>query len=374
VSTAGGGFATTTVAVIGVGLMGGSLGMAARERAGVGRVLGHSRSRSTLKAALELGAITEACETLDDACREADVVVVATPVRLVPDHVKAALAASPAHAVVTDMGSTKGRLMAGLTPAQQRRFVGGHPLCGAETAGVAHATASLYTGATYFLTPGAHVDPGAVQLLFALLAEIGARPVAVDPFEHDRLMALLSHLPHVVANALMAQAGEHRGGRDALLSAGPSFRDMTRVAGANAEIWTDIFAENREALLAALREFRARLEETTAALENDDEERLAAGIRSAATHRARLLEGSSLPPADLYRLAVRIPDRPGVYRDIMVALGDAGINIEDLAMHHESAELGGVLTVYVLGEDVCERATSLIAELGYEPVASRVAG
>lgn len=367
-------YAQTTVAIIGVGLMGGSLGLAARSRAGVARVLGYSRSDATLATALDLGAITESCSSMEDACRQADLVFVATPVRLIPAHVHAALSASGAHAVVTDMGSTKGRLMAGLSRDEQRRFVGGHPLCGAETAGVAHATASLYRGATYFLTPGAHVDPGALQRLFGFLTEIGARPAAVDPYEHDRLMALLSHLPHVIANALMTQAGEHRGTRDALVSAGPSFRDMTRVAGANAHVWTDIFAENREALLSTLREFRARLEETTAALEGADEERVAATIERAGRHRARLLEKSSLPPAELHRLTVRIPDRPGVYRDIMVALGDAGINIEDLSMHHESAELGGVLTVYVLGDTVCVRAADLLTDLGYEPVAGKVTG
>jgi len=363
-----------TIAVVGVGLMGGSLGLAARSRGAAQRILGYSRSAETLATALELGAITESCPTLQDACRDADLVFIATPVRLIPEHVHAALAAAPGHAVVSDMGSTKGRLMAGLTRQEQRRFVGGHPLCGAETAGVIHATASLYRGATYFLTPGAHVDPDAVQRLFGFLTEIGARPAAVDPFEHDRLMALLSHLPHVIANALMTQAGEHRGARDALVSAGPSFRDMTRVAGANTRIWTDIFAENREALLASLREFRARLEEVTAALEAADEDRIAASIARAAQHRARLLEESSLPPAELFRLTARIPDRPGVYRDIMVALGDAGINIEDLSMHHESAELGGVLTVYLLGEPVSRRAADLLADLGYEPIVGRVAG
>lgn len=370
----GGPFADTTVAVIGVGLMGGSLGLAARGYAGVRHVLGYSRSRTTLDAALAVGAISAACDTLEEACRAADLIFVATPVRLLPEHVHAALAAASDTAVVTDMGSTKGRLMAGLSRREQRRFVGGHPLCGAETAGVMHATASLYRGATYFLTPGAHVDPDAVQRLFGFLTAIGARPAAVDPYEHDRLMALLSHLPHIIANALMTQAGEHRGARDALVSAGPSFRDMTRVAGANAPVWTDIFAENREALLAALREFRARLEEVTAALESAEEGRLAATIRRAAEHRGRLLQSSSLPPGELYRLTVRIPDRPGVYRDIMVALGDAAINIEDLSMHHESAELGGTLTVYVLGAEVCGQATELLTALGYEPVAGRVGG
>jgi prephenate dehydrogenase len=365
-------FSATTVAIIGVGLMGGSLGLAVRAHAGVRRVVGFSRSGRSLAAALDLGAITESCSSLQEACREADIVFVATPVRLIPEHVRQALTAAPPRAVITDMGSTKSTLMAALSRDEQRRFVGGHPLCGAETAGVIHAKSSLYRGATYFLTPGAHTDPDAVQRLFGLLTDIGARPMAVDPFEHDRLMALLSHLPHVIANALMTQAGEHQGARDALLSAGPSFRDMTRVAGANARVWTDIFAENRQALLAALRDFRARLEETTAALEAQDESRVEAQIRRAGEHRSRLLRESSLAPSELFRLIVRVADRPGVFRDIMVALGDAHLNIEDLAMHHESAELGGALTIFVQGEEVCRRAADLLTDLGYDPIVGRV--
>lgn len=356
------------IGIIGVGLMGGSLGLAARAHAGVRTVLGYSRSPDTLRLALEMGAITQACGSLEEVCASADLVFIATPVRSIPGHVEAALAAVSPTAVVTDMGSTKGALMAGLDHSRQRRFVGGHPLCGAETAGVGHATASLYRGATYFLTPGAHVDPDAVELLYGFINEIGARPFAVDPLEHDRLMALVSHLPHVIANALMTQAGEHPGGRDALLSAGPSFRDMTRVAGANARVWTDIFSENRGALLSALREFRARLEEVSAALEAGDESRLTASIRSAALQRERMLAERSLAASDLYRLTVRIADRPGVLREIMVALGDVAINIEDLSLHHESAELGGTLTMYVLGADVCQRARDVLARLGYEAV------
>ncbi len=359
------------LAIIGVGLMGGSLGLAAQANAGVRRVVGWSRTADTLALALERGAITEAAPSLDSACAAADIVVVCTPVRVVREHVRAALRAARTDAVVTDVGSTKGGLMAEIDATREQRFVGGHPLCGAETAGVRHATAGLYEGATYFLTPGAHVDHEGAQRLFGFIADIGARPVAVDPVEHDRLMALLSHLPHVIANTLMTQAGEHQGARDALLSAGPSFRDMTRVAGANSRIWSDIFAENRTALLSVLREFRARLEEATAALAEADEGRVVAQIAAAREHRSRLLQESSLAPSRLHRLMVRVADRPGVFRDIMVALGDAGINVEDLSMHHESAELGGWLTVYVLGEDVCERGRQLLGDLGYEVVIGR---
>lgn len=352
--------------MIGVGLMGGSLGLAARERAGVAEVRGFSQTQATLDLALERGALTRACGSIAEAVEGAQIVFVCTPVRLIVEHVKEALAAAAPTAVVSDVGSTKGPLMRGLTPEQQRRCVGGHPLCGAETAGVSNARASLYEGATYFVTPGAHVDADAYQRLYGFLAAIGARPVAVDPEEHDRLMAVVSHLPHVIANVLMTQAGTHVGPRDALLSAGPSFRDLTRIAGSNRRVWTDIFLENRAALLAALATFQSGLQEVLEALAANDEARLGDAIGLAAAQRERMLASGSLPARELHRLVVPVSDRPGVFREIMVALGDAGINIEDLSMHHMSAELGGVLTVYVLGEEACGRAAHLLASLGFE--------
>ena len=138
--------------------MGGSLGLAARAKAGVQTVLGYSRSRATLDLALERGAITKACDSLEEAAAGADLIFVCTPVRLVVDHMRRALEAAPSDAVISDVGSTKGALMQALNSAEQSRCIGGHPLCGSETAGVGNASATLYEGATYFLTPGTHVD------------------------------------------------------------------------------------------------------------------------------------------------------------------------------------------------------------------------
>jgi len=360
--------AGSTVAVIGVGLMGGSLGLAARERVGVAEVRGFSQTQASIDLALERGAVTRACGSLAEAVSGADIVFVCTPVRRVVEDVKAALAAAPAGAVVSDVGSTKGPLMRALTPEEERRCVGGHPLCGSETGGVGNARASLYDGATFFITPGAHVDAAAYQRLYGFLGAIGARPVAVDPEEHDRLMAVVSHLPHVLANVLMTQAGLHAGSRDALLSAGPSFRDLTRVAGSNRRVWTDIFLENRAALLAALATFQEGLQEVLEALAANDAVRLDDAIGKAAAQRERMLAAGSLAARELHRLIVRVPDRPGVFKEITVALGDADINIEDLSMHHMSAELGGTLTVYVLGEDASARGAHLLAGLGYDVI------
>jgi prephenate dehydrogenase len=360
------------VAIVGVGLMGGSLGLAARERAGAAEVRGYSQTQATLDLALERGAITAACGSLAEAAQDADLVFVCTPVRRVTEDVRAALAAAPAHAVITDVGSTKGPLMRGLNEREQARCIGGHPLCGSETAGVANARASLYEGATYFLTPGEHVDAAAYHLLYDFLTAVGARPVAVEAEEHDRLMAVVSHLPHVLANVLMTQAGLHAGARDALLSAGPSFRDLTRVAGSNRRVWTDIFLDNRAALLAALATFQQGLQEVLEALASNDGARLGEAIGRAAEQRERMLAAGSLPARQLHRLIVHVSDRPGVFKEIMVALGDAGINIEDLSMHHMSAELGGTLTVYVLGDEAVRRGQHLLAALGYDVITGSV--
>ena len=190
--------------------------------------------------------------------------------------------------------------------------------------------------------------------------------MAVDPDEHDRLMAVVSHLPHVLANVLMAQAGHHSGSRDALLSAGPSFRDLTRIAGSNRRVWTDIFLDNRAALLAAIATFQEGLQEVLEALAATDAARLEDTITRAADQRQRMLAFEDLRPGDLYRLEIPIADRTGVLREITVALGDANINIEDIRLHHMSAELGGTLTVYVLGEDVAKRAVHVLGGIGYD--------
>ena len=195
--------------------------------------------------------------------------------------------------------------------------------------------------------------------------------MAVDPQEHDRLMALVSHLPHVLANTLMTQAGEHRGSRDALMSAGPSFRDLTRIAGSNPRVWTDIFLENRDALLAALAGYRAGLDEMEAALRAADEDRIAGIIGRSREQRTRMLAGGDLPAENLFCLTVHIADRPGVLRSIFLALGDAAINVEDFELHHVSAEIGGALSVYVLGEPARDKAAGVLSSLGYEPVSGR---
>jgi prephenate dehydrogenase len=315
------------VAVLGVGLIGGSIGLAARRRTGA-RVVGYDSEASALSSAVELGAIDEPAFAIADAVSGADVVFVATPVGIATESALQALQAAAPECVVSDVGSTKRAIASSVSDA---RFVGGHPLAGAETAGVGGAREDLFDGATWYLTPAAGaawpeagaagptsgvlsatdaslvtgpfssadaprapaVDaaPWAVERLRGLIERIGARPVAIEPEAHDRLMASVSHLPHVLANVLVAQATraiEGAAGESLALGAGRSFRDATRVAGANTSIWTDIYMSNRDLLVEALDGIIEALGGVREALAGADADALAAWNERARAERERL--------------------------------------------------------------------------------------
>ena len=202
---------------------------------------------------------------------------------------------------------------------------------------------------------------------------LGATPVAIDPDAHDRLVAMTSHVPHVLANIVANQTGEARiEGHEPLVHAGGSLRDMTRIAGANPRIWVDIFLDNSDAIRGALAEHRRRIEQVEAALEQGDAGYLARWIGEASANRRRMLEREYPDPGRLQRLRVHVPDRPGVLAAITQALGAERINIEDFELHHMSPERGGTLQVLVGGEGEAQRAAALLERQGYSVVVSPV--
>jgi len=356
------------LAIVGTGLIGASVGLAARG-AGVREVRGWDVDADALAIAGERGAL-EAAGSLDEAVADAELAVVAAPVAALPAEVAAVLAASSEGTTVTDVGSTKGQITQAVSDG---RFIGGHPVCGSEAHGPAHASAELFRGATWFLTPDARTDPERYRTLHGFVASLGAVPIAVDPEAHDRLVALTSHLPHALANVLLNQAGASRiDGHEPLAAAGGSLRDMTRVAGANPRIWVDIFLDNAEAVAAALAEHRQRVEQVERALAQGDAGFLARWIAEASGNRRRLLADAYEQPGELQRLRVHVPDRPGVLAGITQALGAERINIEDFELQHLSRERGGTLTLLVAGEDEAVRAGDILEAQGYHVVISPV--
>ncbi|MEA2212604.1 MAG: prephenate dehydrogenase [Solirubrobacteraceae bacterium] len=352
------------IAVIGVGLIGGSVALAARRRLGA-TVTGFDHSPAALARAAERGALDHAAGTVAEAVAEAQAAFVAVPVGRLPGLVSAVLDAAPADCVVSDVGSTKRAVVAA---HDDPRFVGGHPLAGAENAGVEHAREDMFEGATWYLTPTSNTSGVLFERLHRLLHGLGSRPTAIDAETHDRILATVSHLPHVLANLLVTQAaGSLAAGDERLPATGPSFRDATRVAGAPSGIWTDIYLSNRDALVAELDRAIEHLGGVRAAL--------AAGDGAAVTHwndtagedRRRLLE-NQLAGGRLYELRASVPNRPGVLAELALALGRAGVNITDMALYPAPDMSEGVVALWVTGESAADRTRELVAGLGF-PVA-----
>ena len=272
----------------------------------------------------------------------------------------AVLAAAHDDCVVTDVGSTK---RAVVEAVDDDRFVGGHPLAGGATAGVQHSRADLFDGATWYLTPTAGSRGTLYERLHRLLGGLGARPAAIDAATHDRLLAIVSHLPHVLANVLVAQAAQALG-EESVPATGPSFRDITRVAGSNTDVWRDIYLANADALIAAIDDASARLAAVRAELAAAEGDAIAAWNDAARDDRRRLLE-ADLAGGEVIELRVSVPNRPGVVAEVALALGRAQVNIADMALYPAADNTTGSIALWIAGEGDAAEAEGLIGGLGF---------
>ena len=342
-----------------MGLIGGSIGLAAREHVEGAEVVGFGRDRGRLERARELGAIQHAARSLDEALDGSELCFACAPVGALPQLVRDALAAAAPGCIVTDVGSTKQEL---LRLIDDPRFIGGHPMAGAETAGVEHARADLFQGAVWYLTPLANSEGLLYERLHRFVMDLGARPVAVDAETHDRLVAVFSHLPHVLANVLISQAaGKLLQHGEALRQVGPSFRDATRVAGANTEMWSDIYLSNRAAIIEEIRQFERALDEVAARMANGD---VASWNDAAREHRRALLE-ADVGAGPVHELRLTVPNRPGIVAQVALALGREGVNIVDMALAPAPDMRSGAMTLWIGGDEPAARARELIAGLGF---------
>lgn len=352
--------------MLGVGLIGGSIGLAARHRLG-SEVTGWDPDPGGGARAVAAGALDGTAPSLAEAVAGADVVFCAAPVAALPALVESALAASAPEAVVSDVGSTKSALVEAVAGGEHAdRFIGGHPLAGAETEGVGGARQDLFEGARWYLTPTARSQGVLFDRLHGVLAAIGARPMAIDPAVHDREMAAISHLPHVLANVLASTAAATPPGEgERRIEVGRSFRDATRVAGANPAVWADIFSSNGAAVALEIEAVAARLEEAARLVREGDRDRLAAWQQAARDDRRTLLE-ADLSAAPLVELRVAVQNRPGTVAEIALALGRAGINIEDMSLFPAADRRTGAISLWIGGLPEARQAAEVVAGLGHE--------
>lgn len=356
------------ISIVGVGLIGGSLGMAWRSGRRGHRVTGVVRRPEAIDEALAAGACDAATTDPAEGVAEADVVVVCTPVTTIVPMVKAILPHVRPGCIITDAGSTKGAICDALW--QEGRpdvpFIGGHPMAGSERDGVQAADPYLFQNAVYVLTPPPNVDPVALALLQALVEETGATTMVMDAHRHDMIVAAVSHVPHLMAAALVHAAVDvSREIPETLSLAAGGFRDTTRVAAGSPEVWRDICLTNKEAILSVL----ALLEETgerfAAALRAADPQSIEALLASARAHRVRIPNRSKGILGSLYELVVQVVDRPGELAAVTGLVAGEGINLIDIEILRVREGEGGTLRLGFESEDACDLAMRTLMKNGY---------
>jgi prephenate dehydrogenase len=276
------------LALIGVGLIGGSFAAALRAAGEVEEVIGFDIDSQAVAAGVDRGIVTRAVASAAEAVSAADVVVVATPVGAVRSTLASIAASLPAHAVVTDVGSTKCSVIEDAAATLGKavpRFVPAHPIAGGERPGAQHADARLFRGRLAITTPTAATDPAALATVEHLWRSAGARLERLSPDVHDRVFAAVSHLPHVLAFALVDMIAKAPDAATKFAHAGAGFRDFTRIAASSPELWRDVCLANREPLAAELRTYRDGLDALQAAIEAGDGEALLDAFRAASAAR-----------------------------------------------------------------------------------------
>ncbi|MDZ4654651.1 MAG: prephenate dehydrogenase/arogenate dehydrogenase family protein [Coriobacteriia bacterium] len=364
-----------SVLIVGLGVIGGSIAAAARRLEPSPTLYGVDVDPDTLRFALEQGLVDAAAQP--DVARSSGwlsgtdigLIVLATPIEQTVEWL-GVLADTGYAGVVTDVASTKSRVVCAAEAEEGARFtfIGGHPMAGSERSGIGAAREELFDGAYYVLTPGAAAGAQAFRRLHAFVTSLGARVVSVDPTAHDEAVAIISHVPHIAAAALieLASARAAEGGEDLLRLAAGGFKDMTRIAAGSAELWTGICLDNAPAVTAGLEGLREVIAEFEKLVNAQDAEGIQVWLTRAAEVR-RALPAQWVPATSrLSELSLPVSDRPGVISTVTTAVGRAGCNIEDIEIDHQSED-SAVLRLVLTDEGDVEGLMRDLRRCGFEP-------
>lgn len=355
------------VAIVGTGLIGGSIGMAIIGRNLAREVVGIDLRVEDLTLARETRAIHHGTVDLAEGVKNAELVILAIPVGSTLEMIKCILPNLMTGAILTDVGSTKAAVVEGAEDLIDGEFcfVGGHPMAGSEQAGIKGADRYLLENAAYILTPTDKTDPTALAKVRELVEAIGSRVMYLDPREHDLLVAAVSHLPHVVAAALVNAVGRIQDHHpQTLLLAAGGFRDTTRIAASHPVMWRDICLTNREAILETIGHFKKALDEMEEEIRVSDGTHLREQFDKAQALRNSIPARQKGYLPVLHEIVVTIPDRPGMIAEVAHFLGRNGINIVDIEILRVREGEGGTLRVGLDSEENLEAALLALNEQG----------
>jgi prephenate dehydrogenase len=359
----------TKIAIFGVGLIGGSLALCFKGKPGI-RVVGHSIRPSSAEKYVRLGVVDDATISMREAAEGADFIFLCVPVGNLDEYVQelSGLTLKPG-CIITDVGSTKASVTAsaGQMNLNGAVFIGGHPMAGSERSGVEAADPLLFENAFYVLTPEETTPPGALARLTELLHHTKAHIVSVGAQEHDAIVGAISHLPHIIAVALVNQIrryNESNGLYQALAAGG--FRDITRIASSEPVIWRDILINNRDVLLKLLKDWQKETAQFVDFLENGNGDGIEEAFRTANVFRSQLPERRKGMIQPLFECYADVPDTPGIIGSIATELGNHRINLSNLAIIESREDVPGVLRLSFRRQEDLDRAIQLLDSLNYK--------
>lgn len=366
------------ICVIGLGLIGGSLALSLKNLNNDFKIKGFDASLDSMNIAKYRNIIDEISSRIEDAVGDADLIIIATPISKITkvasqikDHLKPG-------AIVTDVGSAKKKIVEQMEKILPEGvvFIGGHPMAGSENEGVLSATPELFRNAFYVLTPTDKTSTQPLLTLHSLFTRMGSKVITISPHEHDQIVALISHMPHVLsANLVDFIDDEQKKLKNLFKLCAGGFRDMTRIAASNPKMWVDITLENKEEIINVIDGYIKYLVNFKQSLAAKDSNYIRDHYLKAKEARMNLPKYVEKDISNLYEVRIAMTDTPGVLSDITLAISSSGINIEDISIFHSTEYTGGgILKVLVQGLDAGNIVKDAISRQGYQASVKKVIG
>lgn len=355
------------VGIIGLGLIGGSLAKALRNRCGVKTIVATNRNEDVLKQALAEGVIDAYSTQITDQFKDCDIIFICTPVNTIFSFAQELTKYIDQKTILSDVGSTKGHLFTQMDSLKDKiTYIGGHPMTGSERFRYQASKEHLFENAYYVLTPDAGVKQERVTFFSDIIEKIGAIPVVVSPKEHDYIVASISHVPHIIASALVNNVKTlDKSGYMHLLAAG-GFKDITRIASGSPTMWESICMENRENILSVLTSLEDTIETIKASLETEQQQDIRTYFETAQAYRDSFSNVTPRSFVKRYEITVDVLDRPGSIAIIAVLFSSNNINIKNMSIINNREQEQGVLYFSFDSEDQREKSILLLQELNYQ--------
>ncbi|MBQ9605319.1 MAG: prephenate dehydrogenase/arogenate dehydrogenase family protein [Firmicutes bacterium] len=349
------------IGILGFGLIGGSIAKALKGKADV---VAYSRSEQPLKDGYTDGCISAYSNTSLDVFKGCKYVFLCTPVDMIPDYAQKLVGIVGKDCIFTDVGSTKGEIFHRMNELDGIKFIAGHPMAGSEKTGYSAASAHLYENAYYIIAPNKNVAQAELDDFTALVRSIGALPLYIEPEHHDFVVAAISHVPHIIASALVNTV--RRLDSDKLMHtvAAGGFKDITRIASSSAEVWSSICFENREEILKVTDSFVEVLQNYRNDIENSDYNGLFSRFENAKNYRDSFAPKRSTD--NYHSLLVDVEDVPGIIASIATLLSENGISIKNIGIINSREYADGVLQIVFSSGEYLEKSAALLEDAGYK--------